>query len=190
MRAWHSTAPSSRGEGFEKAHIVGNSLGGLVALQLAARGRAASVVALAPAGGWAEGDEAFKELLRFQLKLHKQAKAGAPYADAIVAAVEGRRRATRLITTNFEHIPADLLAHQICGVARCDATPLIKYATRERYTLEAAGSRARYELCGVRLTSSWRGRLPPRASATTGYRRLSGWSSRASATALSSTSRW
>ncbi|MGH2942406.1 MAG: alpha/beta fold hydrolase, partial [Solirubrobacteraceae bacterium] len=41
--------------GFETAHIVGNSLGGYVALQLAARGRATSVVALAPAGGWAVG---------------------------------------------------------------------------------------------------------------------------------------
>ena len=38
--------------GFGSAHMVGNSLGGYVALQLAARGRAESVVALAPAGGW------------------------------------------------------------------------------------------------------------------------------------------
>ena len=43
--------------GFETAHFVGNSLGGYLALQLAARGRARSVVALAPAGGWAEGDD-------------------------------------------------------------------------------------------------------------------------------------
>ena len=38
--------------GFDTAHVVGNSLGGFVALQLAERGRARSVVALAPAGGW------------------------------------------------------------------------------------------------------------------------------------------
>lgn len=37
--------------GFDTAHIVGNSLGGYVALQLAARGRARSVVALAPVAG-------------------------------------------------------------------------------------------------------------------------------------------
>ena len=37
--------------GWASAHIAGNSLGGYVALQLAARGRARSVVALAPAGG-------------------------------------------------------------------------------------------------------------------------------------------
>jgi pimeloyl-ACP methyl ester carboxylesterase len=41
--------------GLEIAHLVGNSLGGYVALQLAARGRAASLVAFAPAGGWAQG---------------------------------------------------------------------------------------------------------------------------------------
>jgi pimeloyl-ACP methyl ester carboxylesterase len=35
--------------GFRTAHIVGNSLGGYLALQLAERGRADSVVALAPA---------------------------------------------------------------------------------------------------------------------------------------------
>jgi pimeloyl-ACP methyl ester carboxylesterase len=35
----------------DTAHVVGNSLGGYVALQLAARGRARSVAALAPAGG-------------------------------------------------------------------------------------------------------------------------------------------
>jgi pimeloyl-ACP methyl ester carboxylesterase len=39
--------------GFEIAHMVGNSLGGYVSLQLASRGRAETVVALAPAGGWA-----------------------------------------------------------------------------------------------------------------------------------------
>src|SRR5918911_149122 len=38
--------------GFETAHIAGNSLGGYLALRLAPRGRARSVVALAPARRW------------------------------------------------------------------------------------------------------------------------------------------
>ncbi|MDD7938480.1 alpha/beta hydrolase [Actinomycetospora lutea] len=38
--------------GTPTAHLVGNSLGGWVALELARRGRARSVVALSPAGGW------------------------------------------------------------------------------------------------------------------------------------------
>lgn len=41
--------------GIDEADLVGNSLGGWVALQLAGRGRAASVVCLAPAGGWVAG---------------------------------------------------------------------------------------------------------------------------------------
>ncbi len=90
---------------FQTAHIVGDSLGGVVALQLAARGRAESVVALAPAGGWVKGDDSFGELLAFQARIHEQLKAAAPYAEALVASAEGRRRATHFIATNFDHIP-------------------------------------------------------------------------------------
>ncbi|RNL75524.1 alpha/beta fold hydrolase [Nocardioides marmorisolisilvae] len=38
--------------GLERPHLVGNSLGGWIALELARRGRAASVCALSPAGCW------------------------------------------------------------------------------------------------------------------------------------------
>ena len=38
--------------GWDSAHIVGNSLGGWVAFQLERRGRARSLTAIAPAGGW------------------------------------------------------------------------------------------------------------------------------------------
>jgi len=79
--------------GFATAHVAGNSLGGYVALQLAARGRADSVVAFAPAGGWAEGDESFKATVRCFETMQEQAKAAAPHADAILASAAGRRRA-------------------------------------------------------------------------------------------------
>jgi pimeloyl-ACP methyl ester carboxylesterase len=38
--------------GWDSAHVVGNSLGGWVALELARRGRARTVTAIAPAGGY------------------------------------------------------------------------------------------------------------------------------------------
>lgn len=38
--------------GWDTAHIVGNSLGGWVAFELERRGRARSLTAIAPAGGW------------------------------------------------------------------------------------------------------------------------------------------
>jgi pimeloyl-ACP methyl ester carboxylesterase len=65
-------------------------------------------------------------------------KAAAPHAEVIVASPEGRRRATQMTTTNFEHIPAALLAHQMRGAANCEAVfPLIEYAVREGYSLAA-----------------------------------------------------
>jgi pimeloyl-ACP methyl ester carboxylesterase len=39
-------------QGLETAHLVGNSLGGWLALELARRGRAKTVVALSPGGAW------------------------------------------------------------------------------------------------------------------------------------------
>ncbi len=123
--------------GFASAHVVGNSLGGYVALQLAARGRAESVVALAPAGGWADGDESFLKTLDNFTTLFEQLKLIAPQADAIVSTAEGRRLATQLITTNYEHIPAELLAHQIVGVSKCEVPALVAYGEREGFDLDA-----------------------------------------------------
>jgi pimeloyl-ACP methyl ester carboxylesterase len=124
--------------GFETAHIVGNSLGGFVALQLAARGRAESVVALAPAGGWGVRDESFRDLLRFQARIHAEARPSAAQVETIIATPDGRRRATELIVTNYEHLPAQLIAHQIAGVASCHgADAMIRYAADAGYHLRA-----------------------------------------------------
>ena len=106
--------------GWGAVDVVGNSLGGYIALKLAERGRARSVVGLAPAGGW-ESDAGFQQTHDYFIAMLGLLEAAAPHADAIAATPEGRRRATELITTNFEHIPAELIAHQIVGAARCEA---------------------------------------------------------------------
>ncbi len=124
--------------GFESPHLVGNSLGGYLALQLASRGRARTVVALAPAGGWSRGDGSWRDLLRFQRTMIELVRSAAPHAEAIVATPEGRRRATQYLTTNYEHIPGELLAHQLRGAARCTATEaLIEHALRSGWNLDA-----------------------------------------------------
>ena len=124
--------------GFATAHLVGNSLGGHVALQLAARGRADTVVALAPAGGWAPGDGSFRASLDHFATMRELVRGAAPHAEAIMATPEGRRRATRDTTVNVEHLPAELLAHQLRGAAACAATPgLIDLALREGWPLDA-----------------------------------------------------
>lgn len=124
--------------GFGTAHIVGNSLGGYLALQLAARGRARTVVALAPAGGWAPGDESYRDTLRHFTTMQELLESAAPHAEAVLASPEGRRRATQDIATNFEHIPSELLAHQMRGAASCSAvSALIDFALREGWALDA-----------------------------------------------------
>lgn len=123
--------------GFDTAHIVGNSLGGYAALQVAARGRADSVVAFAPVGGWPEGDHSAEDTLAFFPVMQGQVRAAAPHADAIMATPEGRRQATALIATNYEHIPAELLVHQMWGVLGCDVAVLVEYGRDAGYPLEA-----------------------------------------------------
>ena len=152
--------------GFEIAHVVGNSLGGYVGLQLAARGRAWTAVALAPAGGWAPGDESYRDLLAFQSTMHELAKTTAPHAEALLASAEGRRRSTQYLVTNFGHIPIELLAHQMLGVASCPAASvLIDHAYREGWNLEAEKI-----TCPVRIGWGTDDRLLPWPSAAARFR--------------------
>jgi pimeloyl-ACP methyl ester carboxylesterase len=120
--------------GVERAHLVGNSLGGAMALMLAARGRAETVVALAPAGGWELDDDARHRVRSFFTMGQSLTKAAAPRADEIASTPEGRRRALEFISERTDHVPADLVAHQIRSAAQCPIVlPLIEYATTEDY---------------------------------------------------------
>jgi pimeloyl-ACP methyl ester carboxylesterase len=154
--------------GFERAHIIGNSLGGYLALQLAARGRARTVVALAPGGGWEPGDAFYRGRRDYFTGVYDLARTAAPHADAIVASADGRRRATSYITTNYEHIPAELLAHQIRGVAGCQGlTALLELADREGFPLEAERIS-----CPVRIVWGTADRILQWPSGAVRFRRL------------------
>jgi pimeloyl-ACP methyl ester carboxylesterase len=152
--------------GFDTAHVVGNSLGGYVALRLAQRGRAKSVVALAPAGGWAAGDASFRETMEYFRTAHELVQAAAPHADQMVATSDGRRRATAFTTTNFEHIPHELLAHQIRGAAACSGfEALLEHGLTAEWSIDP-------ELidCPVRFVWGTADRLLPWPAAASRYR--------------------
>jgi pimeloyl-ACP methyl ester carboxylesterase len=153
--------------GIAAAHIAGNSLGGYLALHLAARGRAASVVALAPAGGWAVGDESWREILRAQAAMVEQINKIAPQAAKLVRSARFRRSATKLIAERSAHIPGELIAHQLLGVARCDgALPLIEYALATGYAIDAERIS-----CPVRVVWGTADKLLPWPAAAARYRR-------------------
>ena len=152
--------------GFATAHLVGNSLGGYVALRLAQRGRAESVVALAPAGGWAAGDPALLETLALFTEWQAAFRALAPHVDAVVRTAEGRRRATSALTVSFEHIPPELVAHIINATAFCTGThALIETALREGYHVDASQI-----ACPVRVVWGTEDALLPWPSSATRYR--------------------
>ena len=152
--------------GFEAAHLVGNSLGGYVALRLAARGRAMSVVALAPCGGWAEGDDFYPAITRRQAEMHRALRGSAVAAEELVSTAAGRRNVTSPNTVAFEHIPAELLAHQVRGVAACDALTMIDCALREGYDLDA-----QRVTCPVRIVWGTNDGLLPLPVSAVRYRR-------------------
>jgi pimeloyl-ACP methyl ester carboxylesterase len=125
--------------GFGVVDVAGNSLGGYLALGLAARGRARSVVALSPAGGWADGDPAVRDTLRHFILTADVLKTAVVHADQIAASPEGRRRATEMICVNHEHLTDDLVLHEILGAAACTATrPLVDHAREHGWPLDAS----------------------------------------------------
>jgi pimeloyl-ACP methyl ester carboxylesterase len=124
--------------GWETATIVGNSLGGYVALHLAARGRARAVVALAPAGGWAIGDPALAEVHAYFRQLAELVAQAAPHAEQIAATPEGRAQATAAIASTAEHLSPALVSTLIRGADACDVEPLIAYAERAGWDIDAA----------------------------------------------------
>jgi pimeloyl-ACP methyl ester carboxylesterase len=152
--------------GFATAHLIGNSLGGYVALQLAARGRARSVVALAPAGGWALGDDAQRVTQEHFLTMQDALEAVLPHVDAIVSTPAGRRRATEHFVTDSEHIPPELLAHLMRGAAACPAVVgLVEHARTYGWNIDAE----RIE-CPVRVVWGTEDRLLEWPSSAVRYR--------------------
>ena len=152
--------------GFATAHLVGNSVGGYIALRLAERGRAQSVVALAPAGGWAKDDATLAPTLALFTEWQRTFRELAPHADAIVRSPEGRRRVTSALTVNVEHIPPELIVAMMNATAFCPGTqPLIDTALREGYGLEAERI-----TCPVRIVWGTADTLLPWPSSAARYR--------------------
>jgi pimeloyl-ACP methyl ester carboxylesterase len=108
--------------GVGTAHVVGNSLGGALALELAKRGRARSVVALAPAGGWVEGDGEAQRVGRFfarQLRITGRIEKRIP---TVMRRPGSRRLALRDVMRHGELVaPADAVDFALTSL-RCSVS--------------------------------------------------------------------
>ncbi|MGW7516348.1 alpha/beta fold hydrolase [Streptomyces sp. NPDC054796] len=165
-------AETFRALGLERPHVVGNSLGGLLALELALHGQARSVTALSPAGFWAEWERrwAFGVLLgmragarampdalvrqlartaagRFALTSSIYARPGRRSPEAVVAETRALREATAFTATlEAGKLPESRFTHDIP-----DVPVTIGWGDKDRLLLRRQGVRAKKVIPGARL---------------------------------------
>jgi|HigsolmetaAR201D_1030396.scaffolds.fasta_scaffold07857_2 pimeloyl-ACP methyl ester carboxylesterase len=107
--------------GIETAHLVGNSLGGGLAFELAKRGRARSVVGISPAGGIRREDREEAERIR-KLFARTQAmtRRSARWLPRIMARPGLRRLALRDVMAYGDQVPAREALQLALSSIRCE----------------------------------------------------------------------
>jgi pimeloyl-ACP methyl ester carboxylesterase len=83
----------------QRPHIAGNSTGGFVALELARRGRAATVCALSPAGFWSTGNGSRTRAANKVHRIAAMCRLSRPIAPLIFKSATVRRHALRFLNT-------------------------------------------------------------------------------------------
>lgn len=107
--------------GWDTAHIVGNSLGGWVAFELERRGRARSVMGIAPAGGWTRWSPAkFEVIAKFILGIPLLVLAWL-FGPKVMRLPFSHRLATYAISATPEGVTDEQLLGCIDDVAHCPA---------------------------------------------------------------------
>jgi pimeloyl-ACP methyl ester carboxylesterase len=122
--------------GVDRAHLVGNSLGGWLALELAARGRALSVTALAPAFGW-EPSGRHLRTLELKLRLGRQVLVRcAPLLPVLFRSATGRRAGLKLAVEHGDRMSLEAALALTSDLANCTiARPLKQWFLTTEHTL-------------------------------------------------------
>ncbi|MCX5379635.1 alpha/beta fold hydrolase [Streptomyces sp. NBC_00091] len=132
--------------GAPRPHVVGNSLGGLLALEMGRRGLARSVTALSPAGFWSEGER------RYAFTVLRAMRAGAralplPALERLSRSGPGRAALTGTIYARPAHRAPEAVVAE---------TLALREATGFEQTLAAGGSvRFTEDLPGLPVTIAW-----------------------------------
>jgi pimeloyl-ACP methyl ester carboxylesterase len=105
--------------GIERAHLAGNSLGGWLSLELAARGRALSVTAISPGCGWREGGFHARRIEFTFRRNYRASRASAPYADVLMRRPRMRELGFWEIVARPRLLPPSVAAQWVRGAANC-----------------------------------------------------------------------
>lgn len=103
--------------GWEKAHIVGNSLGGWIALGLAGRGRAVTTVGISPAAGWDLDSPATRRAQRLFKQLQYSLALFKPLALELAVRPRGRMLTMRDAVSYPQRLPGSLAVQWIEAAA-------------------------------------------------------------------------
>lgn len=107
--------------GITRAHLVGNSLGGWVALQLASRGYAKSVTCLAPAGGWYPGSSfEVRLLMKFVLGHWACRRRRTAYPTTVPSRTMAGSYLLRSMVERPDLAPAETLNQLLEDLAECN----------------------------------------------------------------------
>ena len=141
--------------GVERAHLVGNSLGGWLALELAARGRALSVTALAPALGW-EPTGSHLRTLALKLFLGRELVVRlAPLLPLLFRSDLGRRAGLKIAVAHGDRMSPEAALDLTDDMAECTISrPLKQWFLTTEHTLGPID-------CPVRIASSEQDALIP-----------------------------
>lgn len=101
---------------FDSAHIAGNSLGGWLAMELARRGRARSVVAFSPAGAWSTTETRVPAIFR---AMRTRQRLGYPLLPLIMRVPALRRNAMRTVCEHGDRVTARDAVSAARNALRC-----------------------------------------------------------------------
>ena len=106
--------------GVTTAHFAGNSMGGALSLEMAKRGRARSVVAISPGGGWEAHDSAEAErIIRWFARNQKLARATERHTPRLMRRPGVRRLALRDVMTRGDQVPPQEAVDLAWSSIRC-----------------------------------------------------------------------
>lgn len=106
-------------EGIDRAHFVGNSMGGWLSLQLALRDRALSVVGLCPTGGLKRGNPEARSILRFFRRSEAMLPVVRPWLETIAHRPLMRTIAFRDVVAYPRRMSPSLALAALEGASEC-----------------------------------------------------------------------